>query len=453
MSDVAPGPTGTLAQWVSSVSADAIPPRVRERTAHLLVDGVASALAGRHGDETLLVETVAQEVAPGSEASVIGGGTLSRLGAAFLNGYQVTAVTVCDVYRPALFHVTPEVIPPALATAEGRAVTGRDLITAVAIGLETAVRIARGINYPAFRERGWHSPGVMGPFGGAAAAGRLMNLDGDRMRWALGLAGSQAAGTFAHWGTPTIKFHQARGSVSGLLAATLAREDFRASDEVLAHPDGGIFGAYSDGGDPSAVVADLGDDWELERISMRLWPAASSIQSAISAIFDLIEAHDLRPADVERLTIALSDATYRMHGEMGWDTRFKALLSTRYAAAVVLHDRECWLEQFGQDRIGDPVLDAFARDRIVVVSDPAIAVTGAAATVLTIDGRELTVRRDVPKGDAAEPLSSDEIGAKFAKAADGILPAATSDRTLQRLFEIESIDNVEEVLPLLRADR
>lgn len=453
MSDVAPGPTGTLAQWVSSVSADAIPPRVRERTAHLLVDGVASALAGRHGDETLLVETVAQEVAPGSEASVIGGGTLSRLGAAFLNGYQVTAVTVCDVYRPALFHVTPEVIPPALATAEGRAVTGRDLITAVAIGLETAVRIARGINYPAFRERGWHSPGVMGPFGGAAAAGRLMNLDGDRMRWALGLAGSQAAGTFAHWGTPTIKFHQARGSVSGLLAATLAREDFRASDEVLAHPDGGIFGAYSDGGDPSAVVADLGDDWELERISMRLWPAASSIQSAISAIFDLIEAHDLRPADVERLTIALSDATYRMHGEMGWDTRFKALLSTRYAAAVVLHDRECWLEQFGQDRIGDPVLDAFARDRIVVVSDPAIAVTGAAATVLTIDGRELTVRRDVPKGDAAEPLSSDEIGAKFAKAADGILPAATSDRTLQRLFEIESIDNVDEVLPLLRADR
>lgn len=453
MSDAAPGPSGTLADWVATVAADEIPPRVRERTGHLVLDAVASALAGRHGDETVQVEAVAEELAPGDVATVIGAGSLSRLGAAFVNGYQVTAVTVCDVYRPALFHVTPEVIPPALAAAEGRGVAGRDLVTAMAVGLETAVRVARGIHYSAFRERGWHSPGVMGPFGGAAAAGRLRALDPERMRWAFGLAGSQAAGTFAHWGTPTIKFHQARGSASGLLAATLAGQGFRASDEILAHPDGGIFGAYSDGGDPAAVVADLGQDWELERISLRLWPAASSIQSAVSAIFDLIEAHDLRPADVERLTIGLSDTTYRMHGEMGWDTRFKALLSTRYASAVVLHDRECWLDQFRQERITDPALDAFARDRIVVVSDPSVPTTGATAAVQTVDGRELSVQRDVPKGDADDPLAPGEIVAKFLKAADGLLARADADQAVDALLHLDALANADMLLPLLRAGR
>lgn len=449
MRESAPGPAAVLADWAASAPTAAIPPRVRQRTAQLLLDAVASALAGRHGDETGQVEAVAREVADGNDATVIGGRRLSRLGATLLNGYQVTAVTVCDVYRPALCHVTPEVMPPTLAVAEGRRVSGSDLVTALAVGLETTVRIGRGIGYGRFRERGWHSPGVIGPFGGAAAAGRILGLDPQRMRWAFGLAGSQAAGTFAHWGTPTIKFHQARGAVSGLLAATLAHEGFRSSEEVLGHPDGGILITYSDGGDPDAIVADLGEEWELERISMRLWPAASSIQSAISAVFDLIDEHDITPDVVSRLTISLSETTYRMHGEMGWETRFKALLSARYTAAVVLHDRECWLDQFDAARISDPTVDAFARDRITVVSDDSVPTTGAVAEVELLDGRRYTVRRDVPKGDADDPLSTAEVAGKFQRAVSGLVPPARAEEALTRLLEIDEVDDVARVMSLL----
>ena len=449
MRESAPGPAAVLADWAASAPTAAIPPRVRQRTAQLLLDAVASALAGRHGDETGQVEAVAREVADGNDATVIGGRRLSRLGATLLNGYQVTAVTVCDVYRPALCHVTPEVMPPTLAVAEGRRVSGSDLVTALAVGLETTVRIGRGIGYGRFRERGWHSPGVIGPFGGAAAAGRILGLDPQRMRWAFGLAGSQAAGTFAHWGTPTIKFHQARGAVSGLLAATLANEGFRSSEEVLGHPDGGILITYSDGGDPDAIVADLGEEWELERISMRLWPAASSIQSAISAVFDLIDEHDITPDVVSRLTISLSETTYRMHGEMGWETRFKALLSARYTAAVVLHDRECWLDQFDAARISDPTVDAFARDRITVVSDDSVPTTGAVAEVELLDGRRYTVRRDVPKGDADDPLSTAEVAGKFQRAVSGLVPPARAEEALTRLLEIDEVDDVARVMSLL----
>src|SRR5205814_3818906 len=202
------------------------------------------------------------------------------------------AVTLCDVHRPPLCHTTPQVVPPALAIAERNGASGRALTAPIVAGLETTVRIGLGTKYPAFRARGWHSPGVIGPFGGAAATGKLLRLDAEQQRNAFGLAGSQSAGTFAHWGTPTIKFHQSRAALSGLMAGLLAAQGFLASAEVLAHKDGGIFNAYSDGGQPDAVIADLGKRWALEQIALRLWPAASSIQTVITALFALIKAHD-----------------------------------------------------------------------------------------------------------------------------------------------------------------
>src|ERR1041384_6737602 len=225
-----------------------------------------------------------------------------------------------------------------LRSATGRA-GGRALLCAVAAGLETTVRVGLGTNYPAFRARGWHSPGVIGPFGGAAAAGKLLGLDAERQRNAFGLAGSQSAGTFAQWGTPTIKFHQARGALSGLLAALLAEQGFLSSNEVLAHKDGGLFNAYSDGGNPEAVTDELGTRWELESIALRLWPAGSSIQTVISSLLALIDAHGLRPDRIASVRVGLSKTVDDMHRTLSWTDKFTALLSTPYVASIVLHDR------------------------------------------------------------------------------------------------------------------
>lgn len=445
-------PTATLATWAASVHADAIPSRVRKRTMRLLLDAVGSALAGRRATETAQVEAVARTIAGGTEATAIGAGRHSRIGATLLNGYQVTGLTVCDVYRPNHVHTTPEVVPPALALAEGRGVSGRELLTAVAVGLEVLVRIGRAIDYPTFRQRGWHSPGVIGPFGGAASAGRILGLDGDRMRHAFGLAGSQSAGTFAQWGTPAVKFHQARGAVSGLLAATMAGEGFPASAEILAHPDGGLFSTYAGGGDPAAVVDGLGDEWELERISMRLWPTASLIQGVVSGVFDLIEAHDIRPADVERLTIGLEESTHRMHGDMAWTDRFRALLSTHYAAAVVLHDRACWLDQFEPERLADPEVGRFASERIHVVVDNSVSSTGAVVQANLRDGRTVTARRAVPKGDAGDPLSTEEIVEKFRLGARDVLREDQAEASLELLLGIEEVVDIDQLMGHLGTD-
>jgi 2-methylcitrate dehydratase PrpD len=324
-------------------------------------------------------------------------------------------------------------------------------LLAVAAGLEATVRVGLGTKYPAFRARGWHSPGVVGPFGGAAAAGKLLGLDAERQRNAFGLAGSQSAGTFAHWGTPTIKFHQSRGALSGLLAALLAETGFLSSSEILNHKDGGLFSAYSDGGQPEAVTADLGSRWELEQIALRLWPAASSIQTVISALFALMKKNEVPVKNIANVRVGLSKTVYDMHGTLAWDDKFKALLSTPYVTAIVLHDRRCWLDQFEPGRFQDPAVGAFARERVKVEIDPAVTGTGAVVEIRTIDGTTHADCRAAPKGDPTDPLTRAEIEDKLRTAAAGFLPDATAERIIALVGGLERLANVRELTATLRA--
>jgi 2-methylcitrate dehydratase PrpD len=444
-------PTAELARFVAGLSYEALPERTRERVKDIVLDTLASAIAGRHGDESKQIRALAAALGASHEATVIGGEPLSIAGATLLNGYLITAVTVCDVHRPTLCHTTPEVVPPALAIAERDAASGRALITAVAAGLESTVRVGLGTNYPAFRARGWHSPGVIGPFGGAAAAGKLLGLDAERQRNAFGLAGSQSAGTFAQWGTPTIKFHQSRGALSGMLAALLAEQGFLSSSEILAHKDGGLFNAYSDGGNPEAVTAGLGERWELEAIALRLWPAASSIQTVISSLFALMKAHELRPERIAAVRVGLSKTVYDMHGTLAWNDKFTALLSTPYVTAVVLHDRRCWLDQFEPRRYQDPAVGAFAREKVKVEIDPRVEGTGAAVEISTTEGAVHADRRAAPKGDPSDPLTRAEIEEKFRTAAAGFLPDATVKRIIALTGNLEALADVRELTRALRA--
>ncbi|MPZ47296.1 MAG: hypothetical protein GEV05_28825 [Betaproteobacteria bacterium] len=446
-------PTAELAGFIANLQYEDVPAPVRERVKDYILDALASALAGRQGDEVRQVQALASALGASHEATVIGGGQLSLAGATLLNGYLVTAVTVCDVHRPTLYHTTPEVVPPALAIAERDGASGKALLLAVAAGLETSVRVALGIDYPAFRARGWHSPGVIGPFGGAAALGKLLKLSAEQQRNAFGLAGSQSAGTFAHWGTPTIKFHQCRGALSGLMAGLLAQQDFRASSEILAHPDGGIYTAYSSGGKPEVVTAGLGREWLLQQIALRLWPAASSIQSAMTGLFALIERHDLKPDDIAEVKVGFSKVVYDMHGTLPWNDKFKALLSAPYVTGIILHDRRCWLDQFEPGRYQDPVVDRFTRERVKVVSDPSLQGTAATVDVRMRDGSVHSERRDCAKGDPDDPLTRVEIQEKLRTATEGKLPAAQVDRIITLVDRLEDLADVRELTTALRAAR
>jgi 2-methylcitrate dehydratase PrpD len=444
--------TQTLARFAATLRYDDLPSSVREHCKNLLLDSLACAVAGRLGEETGQVAAFAAALAQGSESTVIGADALSLAGATLLNAYLVTAVTMCDVYRPTLTHITPEVMPPALAIAERDGLSGRALLTAIAAGCEVTTRIGLGLDYPKFRARGWHGPGVIGPFGAAAAVGSLLSFDTDTMARAFGLAGSQAAGTFAAWGTPTVKFHQCRGALSGLMAALLAQQNFVATREFLTAHDGGLYNAYADGGKPDAAIADLGSRWELEQIAMRLWPSATLIQGMVTALFDLFDEHSIETASVRKVRVSLSPSAFAMHG--GFDTykaKFEALLSAHYTAAVILHDRALTLAQFEPARYNDPKLRRFAANQVEVCADPSIEGSQASVDLDMVDDSPISLHCKYPLGSFENPMSRAQIEQKFRTYAKGVLPDAHVADVLGAVERLEDFSSVAMLMDLLRA--
>jgi 2-methylcitrate dehydratase PrpD len=445
-------PTQVLAQFAAALTYEDLPANVHEQCKNVLLDTLACALAGHQGEETGQVAALAAALAQSDESSVIGGDRLSLAGATLLNGYLVTAVTMCDVHRPTLTHITPEVVPPALAIAERDGCSGRDLMVALAAGFETMARIGIGMDWPAARARGWHGPGVLGPFGAAAAVGRLRGFDAETMAKAFGLAGSQAAGTFAAWGTPTVKFHQCRGALSGLIAALLAEQKFLATSEFLTAKDGGLYNAYADGGKPELATAGLGTRWELAQIALRLWPSASSIQGMNTALFDLVERHRIDPAQVKALRIGLSQPVFDLHGGLAhYKGKFDALISAHYTAAVILHDRELTLAQFEPRRYDDPALRRAAAEQVEIRPDPALTGVQATVEIEQADGLKLAARCDHPRGSAENPLSRAQIEQKLRTYAPDRISAAAIEEVARAVDRLEELASVRSLMDALRA--
>lgn len=449
-----PEATQRLASFAAGLRYEDIPHRVRDHCKGLLLDALACAVAGRLGEETGQVAAFAGALAQSREASIIGGERLSLVGATVLNAYLVTAVTMCDVHRATLTHVTPEVVPPALAIAERDDVSGRALLTAIAAGCEVTTRVGLGLDYPKFRARGWHGPGVIGPFGAAAAVGSLLGFDADTMARAFGLAGSQSAGTFAAWGTPTVKFHQCRGALSGLLAALLAQQQFVATRAFLTAQDGGLYNAYAEGGKPDAAVAELGQRWELEHIALRLWPSASLIQGMVTALFDLIGRQPVDFAKVRKVRIALSEGAFKMHGGFGvYKGKFEALLSAHYTAAAILHDKALTLAQFEPSRYDDEKLRRFAAQCVEVRADGMVSGSQAHIEVETTDGAKLTARCQHPLGSYENPLSRVQIEEKFAAYAKGVLSDVEIANALSSVNGLEHVASARSLMDHLRGAR
>jgi 2-methylcitrate dehydratase PrpD len=445
--------TQILAKFAATLTYDDLPPRVREHCKNLLLDALACAIAGNRGEETGQVAAFASALAQGRESSVIGGSHLSLTGATLLNAYLVTATTMCDVHRATMTHITPEIVPPALMIAERDGRSGRDLLTAIAVGSEVTTRIGIGLDYPVFRGRGWHGPGIIGPFGAAAAVGSLLRFDPDTMARAFGLAGSQAAGTYAAWGTPTVKFHQCRGALSGLMAALLAQQGFVATREFLTAKDGGLYHAYVNGGLPDVATADLGRRFELEQIALRLWPSATVIQGLATAIFDLAAKHKIDAALVRQVRIAVSQTAFDLHGGFStYTAKFEALLSAHYTAAIILHDHALTLAQFEPNRYDDPKLRAFAAQRVEVYADPAIKGSGARVDIAMEDGTALSAGCEHPLGSFENPLSRAQIEQKFRTYAAGVISDKDAAAVVDAIDRLEHFGSVNKFMDLLRND-
>ena len=266
----------------------------------LLLDALACAVAGRLGEETGQVAALASALAQARKSSVIGGGHLSLAGATLLNAYLVTAVTMCDVHRATMTHVTPEVMPPALAIAERDGLSGR-APTAIAAGCEVTTRIGIGtrlseIPRPRLARAGhYRSVRCRGRGRFAAQVRRRHNGAGVRACRQPGRRHVRGMG-HANGEIPPMPRRPVRADGGAAGAAEIrrhARIPHRQGRRPLQH-------LCRMAANRKLAIADLGTRWELEQIAMRLWPSATLIQGMNTALFDLLDKQKIDPARMPR---------------------------------------------------------------------------------------------------------------------------------------------------------
>jgi 2-methylcitrate dehydratase PrpD len=273
------------------------------------------------------------------------------------------------------------------------------------------------------------------------------------MARAFGLAGSQAGGTFAAWGTPTVKFHQCRGALSGLMAALLAEQNFLATREFLTAKDGGLFNTFSTGGHPEQVTAELGKRWEFEQIALRLWPSASSIQGMNTALFDALDERPFKLKDVKRVHIRLAPTVFNLHGKLSkYKAKFDALISAHYTAAVIIEDHALTLEQFSPARYDDPVLRNAAASLIDLQPDESLSDVQTVVEFELNDGTKIIKRCNSPRGSADNRLTRAQIESKMRTYAQKRIGKAAIERIIASIWALEDVSSVRDLLQTMRQE-
>ncbi len=194
--------------------------------------------------------------------------------------------------------------------------SGAELLTAIVIGYELMVKLGIALQPAAHYRQGFHPTGTCGVFGAAAASAKIMKLAAHEMTHALGIAGSQAAGSleFLADGAFTKRFHAGWAAHSGVLAAELAKEGFTGPATIIEGKFGFLHG-YSRESDPEAVLKNWSAPWEVMNSSIKPHACCRYKQGPIDCIMELMESQGLRGEEIERVDIAILDAGFDLVAE------------------------------------------------------------------------------------------------------------------------------------------
>ena len=447
--------THALAEYIAGSRFEQLPPQIVEHVKLLVLDTLGVGIFGATLPWSERLRATAQSMeAPGRVA--VWGTSLrfSAPTAAMINATAVHAFEIDDVGPGG--HNGSVTLTAALAAAEhGAKLSGRELISAIAAGIESAARVSNSVGRIPHEGMGFHGPGLFGTFASVASAASALKLSADDVVHALGHAGQQAASLmFTHHGGMGKRLLAGQAARAGTFAALLAANGFTNADNVFEAEYGGFCAAHTGNQRPPAydltkLTKDFGKTYHTGHVRFKMWASRVPNHSTLEAIKALRKEHAI-PADrIKQVRIKLGRGYMQ---NVGWaytpTTITSAQLNLYYVCAIMLLENDVLIDQFSEEKIRDPkVLDLIAR--ISITHDPALDGSGYAegnpVEIEMLDGTVHSAWGKV-RGGLDNPIPREDVVAKFRKLAARVIGAPAQEQLIAQCARLEQLTDARELI-------
>ncbi|UCH32061.1 MAG: MmgE/PrpD family protein [Candidatus Bathyarchaeota archaeon] len=447
--------TKALARFVAGTTYDELPRKVVIRAKECLLDALGVMSAGASTLEGKRIMEFATNLGCRKESTVIGGKLTSSLNAAFANGTLGEIVELNDGARIMAGHPSSVVTPATLAVGEKSGASGEDVITAIIVGYDVAIRIGAAM-FPHHRIRGFINTGTSGTFGATAAAGKILGLDEKSMADAFGIAGFFAPASLyeSFMGTTIKPAHGGQAAEVGVKSALLAEGGLGGAHTILEGP-AGFIQATAAKFNLDNLTEKLGEEYKIMDVYFKPYACCRHTHGAVDAVLELIAKYNVNPDDVESILVKTNSGAFRTvcryAKELDPYTSFQ--FSLPYIVAITLMDRKVGPSQFDEERIRNPKVYELMRkvkcnldpelDRLYPKRRP------TAVEIVTKSGETLNARTDFPKGTAENPMTTQQLRTKFKDLTSKVLGEEV-EKVMNIVDKMENLGSINELMLLFR---
>jgi 2-methylcitrate dehydratase PrpD len=441
-----------LGAYAAVVAAGTLPDEIQHAAKQRAVDWFATTVPGSIvAPATLLRDALDEDTGRGGARLIPDGVLATSRTAAYINAAASHTVEFDDIYGPGVYHPGVSVVPAALAIAEDRHVSGDLFLKAIVAGYEISDRIAAALQPAHYRY--FHTTGTIGTFGAAAAAAVILGLDGTQTAHALANSATFAAGLKRAFLADSMSkpLHAAHAAEAGLTAALAASKGVTGTLEVLDAP-GGFGEAMGVGPDWEAAFADLGKSYTITRVTIKNHGCCGHTFAAVDAALDIQRQHGLATEDIVRISAGSYSNAVDVTGDMDPQTEYEGKFSLAYCLSTALVYGSVRMDAFTPERLSDPetrrlisTLDLYL-DKQADEEFP--NQRGAIVEIETKDGQVLSHRRRARKGDPDDPLSDQDLEAKYRELVAPVMGDAPTEVLLKSLWSLETLSDMAE-LPMV----
>lgn len=439
-----PAITQLLAEFVVDSKWSDVPDPVRHDTRRSFVNIVGATIGGA-ADESIALSLKALDPFMGPRvATVIGRSeTVDLPTAAYLNAISGNVLDFDDTHMPTLMHPGAPVLAPLLAWSQQTRVSGEELLHAFALGMEVACRLGVAL-YPQHYERGWHITATCSVIGAAAAVGKLIGLDVEQMRNALGIAATQASGLVQNLSSMAKSVGVGNAARNGFMAAMYAQRDIDAAVDSLEGKHG-FLQVTCDDPDMKVAIEGLGERWEVLNKCSKPYPCCALIFPVLDATLELrLRETTHEPLHIDRIasvTVRGNPLMLVRADRPAPATGREAKLSVGHSVAVGLINGSAGVLDYLDSAVSDPLVAKLA-SKVRATADPSMAADAAQVTVAFTDGRLVATRVDQCRGSPARPMTDQEVTDKTVALIAWAAPQMKAERLVQSLWTVDSIDDV-----------